>query len=269
MKMMAVAALLLVLSPVVPASANENDAQEDVSERFWLRAGAFAVNKLQLNVELKSQSGIGIGVDFTDVLGFSETQVVPRVQGLYMFKPKHGISFDWFEINTDNSQIIERDITLGDATFPAGTRVDGFFDIEVLKASYNYRVLATDRTVLGLSAGLYIADIDLGLSEFQSGNSESASGTAPLPTLGLRFGTQFARRWYFITGINFFFLEVDKYGGAMTDFTVGVEHRTFKNVGFGLGWNRFALDLRAEDDDLKGQVQYIFSGWLLSTSVYF
>ncbi|MFQ5756208.1 MAG: hypothetical protein ACE5H7_08945 [Acidiferrobacterales bacterium] len=271
MRIVLATSLLLALPALIapPALAGEGGAQENTSERFWLRVGAFAVNKRKVDVRLDSSSGIGIGIDFTDVLGLKESRVVPRVQGLYMFKPKHGISFDWFELDTSGSKTIGREITFGDETFFVGTNVDSLFNLEILKAAYNYRALASDKMVVGLAAGLYLADLDVGIQSSQSGQSENASGTAPLPVLGLRFGAKFAQRWYFITGINFFFLEIDKYRGAMTDFTIGVEHRTFKNVGFGLGWNRFALDLRAEDDNLKGQFQNIFSGWLLSTSVYY
>jgi hypothetical protein len=56
---------------------------------------------------------------------------------------------------------------------------------------------------------------------------------------------------------------VDVYQGALTDFTISIEHRTFKHVGFGFGLNRSSLDLEVDDDNKRGAFSSVLNGLML------
>ena len=61
----------------------------------------------------------------------------------------------------------------------------------------------------------------------------------------------------------FFLDRSDKYTGSLTDFTLAVEHCTFKHVGFGLGVNRSSLDIKVNQGRLSAGFNSVLNGFML------
>lgn len=96
------------------------------------------------------------------------------------------------------------------------------------------------------------------------GISESESMTAPLPVFGFRLDHAITPKWGVRTKYELFYLDsADEIEGAYSDFTLGVEHRTFRPVGFGLGLNRNALDFDVSSDNKRGAVNSVLNGYML------
>ena len=62
---------------------------------------------------------------------------------------------------------------------------------------------------------------------------------------------------YFVTNLNAAQVvgqrQVGDYKGSQQDFQLLLEHSTFKYVGFGLGINTVDINIRAQDDELRGE----------------
>ena len=85
---------------------------------------------------------------------------------------------------------------------------------------------------------------------------------------GFRLDYAFAPKWQVRTKYELFFLDnFDTYQGALNDFTIAVEHRTFKHVGFGFGLNRSSLDLEIDDGSKQGSFSSVLSGLMLYMTV--
>ena len=94
--------------------------------------------------------------------------------------------------------------------------------------------------------------------------AEATSTTAPLPVFGFRLDYAITPKWLVRTKYELFFLDnFDTYRGALNDFTIAIEHHTFKHVGFGFGLNRSSLDLEIDEDNKRGAFSTVLSGLML------
>jgi hypothetical protein len=56
---------------------------------------------------------------------------------------------------------------------------------------------------------------------------------------------------------------VDEYRGSLNDFSLVLEHKTFKHVGFGFGYNRNSLDIEVNKDTQRAGFNSLTSGFML------
>jgi len=86
---------------------------------------------------------------------------------------------------------------------------------------------------------------------------------APLPVIGFRMDYRTTPKLDVIVANDFFFLNQGDYSGSMNDFRLLLEHRTFKHLGFGVGFDHFALDADASGDKWDGSVSTDWNGALI------
>lgn len=231
-------------------------------DRFKIAVGAFFVTSAQTTVALAASAGpvsAGTRIDFDQDLELSDSETVPRIDGYYRFSKRHGVDFTWFDIERAGTAVTPFDIEFGDIFIPEGTPVNSFFDEELYKVSYGFSFYNVPKAELGILAGLHITSIDVGISG--TTQREEAGTTLPLPVVGALFRYQISNRWRFHGKSEIFALEFDKFKGSLTDLRLGVEHQTFKNAGFGFGFNRIATDLEADDGEFRGEFTNTLSGW--------
>lgn len=261
----AAAALLAWLSP--PALAADNIVKEIEVDPFNVSLGAYFVTRTNGSIRLDRTAGvvtIGTSIDWERDLGGETSMTVPRIDGYYRFAPKHRVDFSWYKIDRNGSIASQRDIDFGDVFYPAGTSLDSRLDTETTKLAYTYSFYRTPEIETSVSAGLHVTHIEASLRGSGGALAESNSVTAPLPVFGFRLDYSFAPKWLVRTKYELFFLDsVDAYQGALSDFTISVEHHTFRHVGFGFGLNRSSLDLEVNDGDKRGAFSAVLNGLML------
>jgi hypothetical protein len=158
---------------------------------------------------------------------------------------------------------IDKEINWQGTIFPVGATVDSDIEFEVYKLAYTYSIMRRENGYLGLSAGLYIADIGAHLSAEGIAENEGGAVTAPLPVIGLRGEYQFAEKWKFRASGEFFSLSYEEYDGTLTDFYAGVDYQLMENMAIGVGINSVSLDVGIEDDSLNGNLDWRYDGGLV------
>ncbi|MCZ6576756.1 MAG: hypothetical protein O6950_09980 [Gammaproteobacteria bacterium] len=137
----------------------------------------------------------------------------------------------------------------------------------VLKVAYTYSFFQNRTVDLGVSAGmtgLYVdANIDAGVAI----GTEDAKGFAPYPIFGLRLGYAFSRKLFLKANIEYFEIETGDVEARVIDGLIALEHKTWKNVGLGGGYN--FVDLEGEDTKDKDEAQLEYEGLLVYMKVYF
>lgn len=239
-------------------------------DRFNVKFGAFSLRDANTEIRLDSSTGVlGTNIDFERDLDIDDRDQTLAVEGYYRFSDRHRVSFAYVDLERDGTRVLANDISFGDQTFTAGTPVNSFYDTEILRLTYLYSFFNDDRLELAVGGGLHVSDIDLGISTPGGAIEESESGTAPLPVISALLESTLTPKLALKLNWNFFFIgdSADDYDGSLTDFQALLEHRTFKHVGFGGGYTRFALDIESEDDDLRGSFETLWNGWLLYTFV--
>ena len=126
-----------------------------------------------------------------------------------------------------------------------------------------------------IGAGLNIRDIDIEidyqatLATFSDSDSFKGNGTVPLPTAVIGGRWNFTEKWQGIFRYEIFLLEIGDYRGSQQDFQLLFEHSTFKHVGFGLGINTVDINIRAQDEQIRGELDSRIVGLLGYIKVYF
>jgi hypothetical protein len=256
-----------------------DDTVEDTptQEKLWMGVGAYYPG-LDTKVSLDAVDGLaGAQVDFESGLGMRDVALMPVFRGSYRFNSRHRINFDYFNLKRNGSDTSEVTFRFGDSEFKADLPITSFFDVEALSVSYGYSLYTDSKKDLELSVGLSIQDIGFGLAT--TGNLEEAreeSGiTAPLPTIGLSGFYAFSDKWLFNARAGYFALELnwednDKdLGGEIVDASIGISHKTFANVGFGLNWTYFDVDVDYRQSNKRAKIDYTYSGPMFNVYMYF
>lgn len=245
------------------SQAQEAEPYPNMYRTFELSLGAAAYDNFDTTMQIDSDVGVGAILDLEDLLGLEENQTVFRGDAFYRFSPRHRINLSYYDIGRSGNKTLADDITIGNATFPAGSTVESQLDTTILKLSYQYNFVTDLRTAIGASIGFHTMEID---SEFKTSSGsiqESFNATAPLPVIGLFAEYALSPSWKLLGSTEFFQIELGEFGGFLADNRLSIENNLFKNVGWGIGFNTFTLDASMEESDLTAEIEYAFQGLMI------
>lgn len=265
-------ALVAVLLAAVFGSTDAS-AQRTLSpllDRYAFTLGSYFTS-VNSHVQADNpETGFGDRVDFESDLGFGNSDELFRFEGQFIFKRRHQLNVAYYDLNRSASNTITREIEWRDRVFPVSVEVEGFFNTEVVELSYTYWWIARDKVVFGFNGGIQMIGIDVGvdLVERTAGTLAVDLGVdAPVPLVGFEVRSRLTDKLMF-RGIGRFVT----YSGlgdlskvTVTDFSVGLEHRTWGTGGFGIAYKALNFDLEIEKDlplnrKLTGGVDYGFGG---------
>jgi hypothetical protein len=264
MKRLAILLLALIIASFLTPSLSAQE--EPLPDRFNLEIGGYFIHQIDVVAELLRQAGpleVGGVVDFNQDLGLTDSVTVPRLDGDYRFNRRSAVNFSYWNIQRDATTFLGTGIDFGNISIPVGEEVYSFFDTQTLRFSYEYAFYNVPKAELGINVGLHITDIDLGISCVSCSDpnsSESAAFPAPLPVIGFNFRYKISHRWTFAGYNQHFMLDVGGFDGSLTDTRIGLSHHTFKNVGFGFGWNRIHMDVDVDVSDYRGSLETKLEG---------
>jgi hypothetical protein len=255
----------------LPALAQRASSKWDLPDRLQLNVGAFFLDNVDTKTVLRSTTvPAGVIISFDKDLGVEERDVTPRIDGFYRFNRRHRLDFSYFEIKREGTNFIGVDIPGGIINGPVneGALVSTTFDQTVFKINYLFSFLNTEKAEFGLGGGLHSSDIDLTIQPVGSPPVTSGTQLIPLPVASALVSYNISPRWSFMTRLDVFALEYKDFKGSMIDMRLVLEHHTFKNIGFGFGLNRFDLNVEASNDDILGEIDNTYNGFLLYVTTY-
>ena len=137
------------LGALLLSAAHAAHADDD---RFTLRIGGMHA---KAESQFSAQTSFG-GDDYafdSDRYEIGE-KTVPRVEGVFRFGDRHRLLFNYFRYAQDRDYVLEDAIDLGETGIPAGTRasLDTRFDLGGLV--YDFAVVETSTTSIGLQIGV-------------------------------------------------------------------------------------------------------------------
>ena len=249
------------LAPLLPLTAN---AQPTIGEeRAGIIVGAFITDR-QSSTRLDSDAGDGTEIDMEDDLGLESSTNVARLGGYVWLGKRHRLDGAFFDLSREASFPIQETIDFGDETFVIDTAVDTQSDLTIIKADYTYAVVARDRGWLGVTAGLYIAETSLSMSQQRLGLAETEDVTAPLPLFGLRGDYAIGDRITLRGAMQWFGFEAEDVDGRLTDFYLGADYGFGERMAVGLAYNRVSMNLGAvEDRGFNARLDWGYDGILL------
>jgi hypothetical protein len=256
-----------------PAMADEETRASKHAHRGGaLRLGPFYVTNLETQLQVDSQNApLGTHINVEDDLGLDTSAAVGRVTLDYDFNKRHALGLKWYRLDRSGQNVLERDIQFGDHDFAVGDEVDSSFETNFFTLEYVWAFYRSEKVVLGLSAGLSVTEIRVGLGALDQGGADAntVNVTIPLPTIGGRLGYRVTPKLSVLARFDLLSLAYGDYSGTVLDAWFAAEHHTFKHVGFGGSLGRMVLDVEADDDQLFWDVNHRFHGVMAYVAVYF
>jgi hypothetical protein len=262
--------LVLVVALASPALLTAEEMLSPLLDRYTFTLGSY-FTEVDSDVSADSpEGGIGDRLDFESDLAFGNSDELFRFEGQFILKKRHQLNVAFYDLNRRATNTITREIEWRDWVFPVNSEVEGFFDTQVVELSYTYWLVAKEKVVFGLNAGITMLGIDIGvdLAERTAGSLSADIGLdEPVPLIGFEVRAGLTRRLYF-RGLGRA-VTVSDIGDlsriTVSDFSVGLEHRTFGKGGFGIAYKALNFDIEIEKDlplnrVLTGEVDYGFGG---------
>lgn len=220
------------------------------------------------------QVGLGLVIDIEDALGLETSSFAMRGKVIYRFGKtmKHALTGGYFGINRNAKKVLEDSLQLGGIIYPIGTELTSRYNLTIIRIKYDYSFYQDDRVSLGASFGLFIMPVNFSVKALNQ-EDQVANFVAPLPLIGIRSDFQITKKFYLHQTAELLYLSFANFKGGLLDLTIMLEHKTFKNVGFGFGVNsnRVNITIKKPDSniDFFGDIRMDYTGILLYGRYFF
>ncbi len=250
--------LTSLASPVAAQTAD--DYHPFLSDTFNLGIGAFWP-KIDLDLQVDG-SNPDEEVDFDEALNLSDYQTSPAVNFRWRFGEKWSLFGQYWGTSTSGEEVLTQDVEWEDVIFREGTFVGGGADLDVVRAFLGRKFDLAPQHELGIGLGLHYMNLDSYLegdviiddesTEFYRG---TASAKFPLPNIGAWYMYSWSPKWLFDAHIDWLSASIGDYSGSLWDAQVGFNYQPFKNIGFGLHYKGYVLDVDVDKGDWHGKVK--------------
>ena len=272
-------ALFILLALAALAGASAAVAQEAESEperepnqlyqRFRLEVGAFGAffgTSLRLGSE---ELGIGTEIDLEDDLGFDTRKFDWRAGGYVRLGKRHRISYGYFSLSRNSTQLLDEEIEFGDEIFPIDAEVNAEFQTQFALLGYAFSFLAREKVEIAIGLGLSAMFTKVGIEAIGSvgdedidGVTERTSATWPVGSLGLEVNWAPLSRMIVHGRAGGLYVSVSTITASVGDANAAIEYFFTRGFGVGAGYAYTKLQVeQSEDPQLK--ITYRYSGLLL------
>jgi hypothetical protein len=216
------------------------------------RAAAFG-SKISTDIRRDAADGdTGDQVRFEEFLGSSDRERVLQAEIFYRIGHYHRLKAGYFEIDRDLEATLQQDFAFGDEVFLAGTEVKSTLDTRRLALLYGYSLMRDSQKELGVQAGLTFSHFELDVVADATGQVESASIKAPLPTMGVFGSLTMGDHWELGADMGIFALDLDRYSGYSGQASITLDRVVGDAMALGIGYDYYLTRLESRDDDLRG-----------------
>ncbi len=189
-------ALLLLCVVSLPNYTQAGDWINPGEETLTISGGVFLPN-FDTSARVDTSLGIGTEINLQDDLGLSSDETTFWGDVSWRFARKHRLTVAYFGFTRDASAVANKELNIGDETFPVGASLSTEFKLQIVPIAYSYSFMNEEKYEFGASLGLHWYTIDFSVLGSASLNNQdadfsvSANGNAPMPLLGLFFDYHF------------------------------------------------------------------------------
>jgi len=234
--------------------------------RLSLALGVQLVADINTRMRVDSETlGQGTEIDLESDFDLADSVFLGRIDANWRIAPKHELDFSIFQLRREGTRVTDREIQIGDTTFPINTSVENEFDTLVVKLAYRYAFLYRQRWHMGASFGVHAMDFDTTWKAGSLALQQDFNVLAPLPVLGLFGSYAFTPKLYLDWSTEFFGLEYENFDGFLNNTRLNLEHRPVEHVAFGLGLDYLRINASVENEsgDLSMEADSDYLGLLV------
>lgn len=263
------------MASISVAVAEEADVHPLMTSGVSLDVGVFLPDR-ELDLSVDGTIGENEKIDFQKGLNLRDADEVFSGEMAWRFKSRWSFLAQYFKSSDTTTATLEKDIEWGDIVIGAGTTVSAGSSFTLTKLFVGrHWDISGDRHDLGVGGGIHWLSIKnfIEASIIEGGNlieiRETARTEGPLPNVGVWYRYSISPRWAFRSRFDILKANVGRYDGLMLNGALGVNYQAFENVGFGVSYNYFELDVKVDESDWRGKIETIYGGAYIYVSVFF
>ncbi len=262
---------LTVLLSSTASAQTADDYHPFLSDKFNLELGMFRP-QIDFNARLDG-SHPDEEVDLDEALNLSDSQTTGSINFRWRFGKKWSLWGQGWSTNNTGKAVLEEDVPWEDVVFKEGTFAKGGIEVDVVRAFFGRQFDLAPQHEFGIGAGLHWMSLDTFIegeiiiddstTEFQR---VSADASFPLPNIGAWYLYSWSPKWMFQARLDWLSASIGDYSGSLWDGQAGINYQAFKNIGFGLYYNIFVLDVDIDKSDWHGRADLSQDGPLLTVT---
>jgi len=203
--------LLAVFAPLATAWAQEEaDPPAQAWQKkpsFTIRLGTFFANS-STQIRVDGENGEGTEIDLKDTLDAPSNATVFRGRADVRIAKWFGVEAEFYRIASSQTATIDREIIVGDETFPINETVSSRFVQSYIDTALKFYLVHRQRLDLGLWVGATIHLLDFSLEAEPSGAAVYKTPWYPVPAFGVHFGYTLLPRLYLYGKAGYFHYKV-------------------------------------------------------------
>jgi len=226
---------------------------------FSITLGALYLESKTAAVLTTASGGLGVGVDFEDVLGLEDRSLTGLFGFMWRFSERWRVEAEYFNLDRNANRTLQTEIKWGGEVYPIGTVVNSTFNFYDARLGVGYSFFKRRDKELGAGLGVHAASVRASVGANGIGE-ESGKVLAPLPTLNLYGNFALTDEWALRFRVDWLSLKYDERGGSLTNTGLDVLYQPFRHVGFGLGLRNYSLKVDLANSDWHGRINMTFVG---------
>lgn len=258
-QLLAISFIATVFSSPV-AAQQAGDYHPFLTNKFSLGVGAYFPDKdftIRVDGSVPDEE-----IDFDKTLKHDTSDTTVAFNFRWRFGEKWSVMGQYWSLDTSGGAVLEQDIEWEDVVFKEGTFANGGAGTTVGRVFFGRVFSSGAQHEFGLGVGLHWLELDTFLegeiivdentTEFQRVSVDAAF---PLPNIGGWYMYSWSPKWLFETRVDWLSASIGDYSGGILNASAGINYQAFKNIGIGLYYNSFSVDVDVDKSDWRGKVE--------------
>lgn len=239
-------------------------------EHSVLITSGFVNASLETSISFESDNSfLTARIGLEDNLGLDKYKVFFTGSVLWRITNRSGMYFDFYRIHRAKTITISEELPYLGQIIPHGTKLDLYFNTNVISLGYIFTVVSDSKSFLGAYANVYLMNLSTGVKASGERVSEDVKFLAPLPNFGLLAMFR-VTDWMNFTGkFGMFYLRIDDFSGKINDVSLSADFKVYKWLGVNLSYKVFDVSLLIYEKKIKTILEYNFRGPSLGVTLTF
>ena len=260
---------MLVMAGVQASYADEpSDIHPSLTNKFSLDFGVYYPDR---RVSISAGTTLGRDyewVDYQGELNHATSDETFSMNFGWRFGEKWQLATQYFASSGSKQAVLEEDVEFNDVVFRAGSNATTGSNFSLVRLFFARDFAAAENQEFGVGAGLHVLELGASIQgEIIVGGGEdrfqreSVRVSAPLPNIGAWYTYSASPKWAVKVRVDWISAHVEPYEGRLINASLGTNYQMFKNVGLGLSYNYFELDVKIRDTYWKGEAETRYKGF--------
>ena len=267
-KRLIVCGVLIMAGAQASYADDTSDVHPSLTNKFSLDFGVFYPDR---QVTIQAGSTLDGDYEFINYQGELKHATSDETFSMnfgWRFGEKWQLAAQYFDSSGSQQAVLDEDVEFNDVIFRAGSNVTSGSHFSLIRLFFARDFAIAEDQEFGVGAGLHYLELgasiqgeiitDTAETRFRR---ESVRVSSPLPNIGVWYAYSISPKWAIKGRFDWISASVDPFDGRLINASLGANYQMFKNVGLGLSYNYFELDVRIHDTHWKGAAETRYSGF--------